>query len=1055
MINKTLSTYINKIHSEYATGLANEHSYRSHLQTLVESYSNGVQALNEPKQVECGAPDFIVQRNHVPIGHIECKDVDANLNKTEKSEQLKRYFSALPNFILTDYLEFRYFFDGELVRKTRVAQIDQKGVIKSVHNSEDELAQLFDAFFSAEPPNISNPLELADRLARLARQIRYSISKVLEQEAVSGSLHNQLNGFKDVLLHDLTHEQFADMYSQTICYGLFSAICTVPANEYQKFSREHAAYHLPKTNPFLRSLFSYIAGPDLDSRIVWIVEDVVMLLKRANITEILKDFGKATKQEDPVVHFYETFLAQYDPQLRETRGVYYTPEPVVSYIVRSIDHILKEDFGLPDGLAHAGKIQKNVKNPQTGKEETQEYHQVQILDPATGTGTFLHGVINHIHDSMAGNKGMWSGYVSEHLLPRLNGFELLMAPYAVAHMKLGLLLQETGYDFLVDERLRVYLTNTLEEAEYHSEYLFGQMIAKEANSASDIKRQYPIMVILGNPPYSAESLNKGKWIEGLVRKSYYPQDALKEKNPKLLLDDYVKFIRFSQYRIDKTGYGILAFICNHGFLDNPTFRAMRQSLMDSFDDLYLLDLHGNVKKRDQNLDGTKDENVFDIQQGVAICLFVKKPQPGSRKSIKHAHCYGDRKTKHQWLMEKNVANTKWTRLKPQLPFNLFIPYNIKLLPEYEKGIKITDIFIKTSTGIKSHRDHFVFDFDYNNLYERIKQFRNLSISDEQIRDTYNLSDTRDWKLYDNRRTLKDVKDWEKYFTNCLYRPFDIRKAYYHPCTIELTRHDVMSNVINKKNWGLIYMRQVALSGLYSHFLVSNIVVDNRAFYSNKGTMSLAPLYIDDKNGDLFKDDSCLNTPNLTKDFIAQVSNRTKLEFIQLGKGNLKKTFGPEDVFHYLYAVFHSPTYRSRYAEFLRIDFPRLPLTSNIKLFQQLCALGEELVGLHLLERVPKAFTTYPIKGGDTVEKVRYQEPMHDEPGRVYINNSQYFENVPTEVWDFHIGGYQVCEKWLKDRKGRALSYDDIRHYTNITVALSETIRIMQEIDDAIPEWPIT
>jgi len=651
---RELSNYLKAIERNLQRGDATEHTHRPALKALLESLSEGITATNEPKRVACGAPDFIVTRRSTPLGYVETKDVGKSLDaietdarrakpKTHDGQQLQRYLESLGNLLLTNYLEFRWYVRGQHRLSAAPAKAAAKGKLRKQKEGLEPLLALLQAFLHAEVPTVASSKELAERMAALARLTRDAIARAFEDESGGGSLHQQMEGFRKVLLHDLTREQFADMYAQTIAYGLFTARCHHQGKE--PFSRKHAPYDLPKTNPFLRKAFAYVAGVELDERVVWVVDDLAELLGRSDMEAILKDFGRRTRREDPVVHFYETFLAAYDPKMREARGVYYTPEPVVSYIVRSIDQILKSDFGLKDGLADTTTIPLyrtvTTRNGKTRREKAGECHKVLILDPACGTGTFLYGVIDHIHEHEVGRgrAGAWSGYVSRHLLPRLFGFELLMAPYAVAHMKLGLQLAETGYDFQADERLRIYLTNTLEEAhELSGLPLFAQWLAEEANAASRVKQEAPVMVILGNPPYSGHSANVGRWIVDLLHGkdtmtgkatgNYFEADGkpLGEKNPKWLNDDYVKFIRFAQWRIEQTGYGILGFITNHGYLDNPTFRGMRQSLMETFDDIYVLDLHGNTKKKEVAPDGSKDDNVFDIQQGVAICLMVKCPK---------------------------------------------------------------------------------------------------------------------------------------------------------------------------------------------------------------------------------------------------------------------------------------------------------------------------------------------------------------------------------------------------------------------------------------------
>ncbi|HPJ97672.1 MAG TPA: N-6 DNA methylase, partial [Syntrophales bacterium] len=556
MSTSPIPEYLKQIEKTFGAGNATEHSYRPALKILIEALADQISATNEPQRERCGAPDFIVTKHETPIGYIETKDLDKPLDLIEKDEQLKRYRQGLHNLILTDYLEFRWYVWGELRLTARLSRPDAKGKIRAIKAGEKETATLLHEFLHSRIATIGNPKELAVRMAALAKLLRDTIRNIFADEDPSGVLHEQMEGFRKVLLHDLTEEQFADMYAQTIAYGLFAARCNTKTEGH--FIREHAAYELPKTNPFLRKMFTHIAGPDMEDRLVWIVEDLTAVLDRADMPAILKDFGKATRREDPVVHFYETFLAAYNPKVRETRGVYYTPEPVVSYIVRSVDHVLKTSFGLESGLADASKIAMPGKNDG----ETEEIHKVLILDPATGTGTFLHEVIHQIYETVCarGQKGAWAGengYVSAHLLPRLFGFELLMAPYAVAHMKLGLLLDRTGYDFGSDERLRIYLTNTLEEAfRLGNLPLFARWLADEVGAAGEVKKNLPVMVVLGNPPYSGHSANTGAWIFHLLRgkniqtdettENYFTVDGqpLGEKNPKWLNDDYVKFIRF-------------------------------------------------------------------------------------------------------------------------------------------------------------------------------------------------------------------------------------------------------------------------------------------------------------------------------------------------------------------------------------------------------------------------------------------------------------------------------------------------------------------------------
>ena len=1062
--------YLKKIEAAFNAGNATEHTHRPALKNLIEDLASAVVATNEPRRVQCGAPDYIITKGHAPLGYIEAKDIGKSLSEAEKTDQLKRYLESLGNLVLTDYLEFRWYVGGKHRLTARLASV-VKGKIKPEKDGPAPVQELLHAFLNASVPIVSSPKDLAVRMAALAKLIRDIIKNAFSEEAPEegpGPLHEQLEGFRRVLIHDLTPAQFADMYAQTICYGLFAARCNAPAGK--AFTREGAEYALPKTNPFLKKMFTHIAGAELDERIVWAVDDLANLLRHTDIAAILKDFGKRTRQEDPVVHFYESFLAAYDPKMREARGVYYTPEPVVSYIVRSIDHILKTEFGLPDGLADSSKVK--ITNPDTKKQA--EVHKVQILDPATGTGTFLHGVVDQIYDSFKANKGMWSSYVSQHLLPRLYGFELLMAPYTIAHLKLDIQLAETGYDFQSSERVKVYLTNTLEEAhEMTGLPLFTQWIAEEANAASGIKKDAPVMVVLGNPPYSYESENKGEWISALVR-DYYKVDGkpLGERNPKGLQDDYVKFIRFAQWRIEQTGYGVLAFISNNGYLDNPTFRGMRQSLMQTFDDIYILDLHGNSKKKERSPDGSEDKNVFDIQQGVAIGIFIKRTKSKTGlASVHHADLWGKREIfektsdgnrlvggKYHWLWDSDVATTDWIILKPQSPFHFFIPQETALLPEYNEGWSISEIIPINSVGIVTSRDHLSMHMTSQEANNILSKF--ISLTPEDARQELKLGkDSRDWSVALAQEDLRKTKLEKDYLIKALYRPFDERYTYYtgHSRGFHsMPRPAVMQQMLDK-NLALLTSRMTK-GEIFAHSFVTRCPSE-KIFLSPKTSNNSFhfPLYVynpETTNTSLF---SGGRRPNLAPKFIDDFSSKLKMSFISDGKGDRKKTFGPEDIFSYMYAVLHSPAYRTRYAEFLKIDFPRLPLTSKPELFRKLCGIGDELVALHLMEKHGPKITSYPVAGDSTVEKIRYQEPLGDIKGRVWINGTQYFDGVPKEVWEFHVGGYQVCDKWLKDRKGRQLSYDDLTHYQHVVSVLAETIRLMAAVDEAINEnggWPI-
>ena len=1111
-MDQPIKAYLGQIKHSLATGATTEHTHRPALAALLESTSPGVQVINEPRRIACGAPDLGVLKNRLMVGHVEAKDIGASLDAVERSPQLGRYRQALDNLILTDYVEFRWYVGGDLRRSARLARWDG-GRLKTERGGAQALAELLADFVAHAPQPIGTPRELAERLARLAHLIREIIVTAFETGQASDFLQGWRAAFAKILVADLDQPEkigeFADMFAQTLAYGLFSA--RVMDESAATFDRQRAQHLIPRTNPFLRDFFYHITGPRLDDEpYSGFVNDLVQLLAHADMEAILTDFGKRTRQEDPIVHFYETFLAAYNPRLREMRGVYYTPAPVVSFIVRSVDALLKTKFGLPSGLADTSQV--TVKNVDPGLRvqgkpsqirKTTQVHKVLILDPATGTATFPYAVIDFIREQFMrqGNAGMWSGYVREHLLPRIFGFELLMAPYAVAHFKLALQLAghdlstaqraRWAYDFASDERIQVYLTNALEGPhEFTGLPLFTQFLAAETQAANAVKQDLPIMVVLGNPPYSGHSANKGKWISDLLRgklpdggktASYYEVDgqSLGERNPKYLQDDYVKFIRFGQWRIEQSGGGILAYISNHGYLDNPTFRGMRQSLMETFTEIYLLDLHGNVRKKETAPDGSSDENVFDIMQGVAIGLFVKEPGKSGPAKVYHADLWGKREDKYRWLLEVDVGAAEWQELKPQSPFYLFVTQDVNLLVEYEEWWKVTEIFPTNSTGIKTHRDHFAVSFAREELEKRITQFRNLSVDDSIICERYKLHDTRDWKMSQRRESLSKVSNWHEYFIQCHYRTFDIREIYYHPDVIELPRYDVMRHLISGNNIALNTNRQVN-SGFRHALCTKRIVTDCTVSGATRERSSTFPLYLyPEENGATLFDAAALSpyppdpahgnrVPNLAPAFVQDMEAKLGFAFApREGDACVGETFGPEDVLAYAYAIFHSPTYRERYAEFLKIDFPRLPLTSDAPLFWRLVALGRELVALHLLEspQVGQYITHYPIPGDNEVARrggyPKYTPPGGGAPnpqqatgGRVHINKTQYFEGVPEDVWEFQVGGYQVLHKWLKDRRGRLLTFDDLTHYQKIVVALQETMRLMAEIDNAIPEWPM-
>lgn len=1089
--------YTSKLQANLSMGNATEHTHRPALQTLLEEVGDGITATNEPTRIECGAPDYSVSHTGITIGYIEAKDISVSLDAVERDanrkspnsangRQLRRYRDALPNLLFTNYAEFRWYVNGERRLSATLAD-DDNGRLTTKRDGISETDELLSAFFAESPEPVSNPEELARRMARLTHMIRDVVREAFGNKRVSQDVSGLYEATKRTLVDDLSVNDFADMFAQTMAYGLFAARVNTSEGD---FHWSNAARAIPSANPFLRQVFNLTAGINAESEpFIGFVDDLSQLLGNSDMEAVLSDFGRRGARQDPIMHFYETFLTAYDPELRERRGVYYTPEPVISYIVRSVDHLLRERFGCPDGLADYQTTEYETLQDVGGEQKpvTKQSHRVLVLDPACGTGSFLYGVIDHIREQFrsSGNAGMWNGngYVREHLLPRIFGFELMMAPYAMAHLKLGMQLAAQdmpdehraswAYEFGNDERLGIYLTNSLENAEQQAVGLFGPMrvITEEANAAAEIKRDLPIMVVLGNPPYSAISSNDGEWITGLVDDYKMIDGKPFGEQKHWLYDDYVKFLRFGQWRIEQSGSGVLAFITNHSYMDNPTFRGMRQQLMNTFTDIYLLDLHGNSRIKETAPEGRVDQNVFDIQQGVAIAIFVKESGKNSDVHVRHAELWGKRDEKYKALSELDITNTDWKTFAPVSPNYFFKPWESEFGEEYEQWQRINDIMPVNSTGIITSRDKLTIHQSPNEVLDTVRSFADLPSEDARHR--YKLPDDKQsWKVHLAQDDLNSTGISEESVQPILYRPFDTRFTYYTGKTsgfLWRPRPEVMSHMLsgNGNNVSLITTRQT--TDQWGAFTTQHI--SGHKSYAAQEANTIFPLYIYPSEQEiaqgLYAPDH--REPNLSPTFTADIAQRLDLRFIPDGKGDLRKTFGPEDVFHYIYAIFHAPTYRERYDQFLRADFPRVPLTDDIELFRTLVTLGSQLTDVHLL-RVSISNSepvNFPVQGDNMVEKAhpKYYAPGETpdgetkptERGRVYIGKSgkrpvkqgQYFDGVSPEVWESRFGGYQPMHKWLSDRKGRTLTFDDIDHYRKIAAALQATIRLTAEIDEAV------
>lgn len=1040
----TVSQYVENINSRYKLGNSTEHTFRGDLQQLLESLVPTIRATNEPKRQSCGAPDYILTQKDIPVGFIEAKDIgDADLEGTKKNgnkEQFDRYRESLNNIIFTDYLTFLLYREGQLITKISIGELTEKG-IKPLPENFSSFENLIIDFCTHIGQTIKSSKKLAQMMAAKARLLSQVIEKALTSDETNhedSTLKDQMEAFKQILIHDITPKGFADVYAQTIAYGLFAARLHDPT--LPTFSRQEAAELIPKSNPFLRKLFGYIAGVDIDDRIKWIVDGLVEIFLACNVEEILKNYGKASKMEDPIIHFYEDFLSEYDSKLRKARGVWYTPQPVVNFIVRAVDDILKTEFGLPQGLADNSKTK--IKVNKQGKQVEQEVHKVQILDPATGTGTFLAEVVKLIHRKFEGQQGIWSNYVENHLIPRLNGFELLMASYAMAHLKLDLLLTETGFKPTSNQRFRVYLTNSLEESHPDTGTLFANWLSTEANEANHIKRDTPVMCVIGNPPYSGTSFNMTDWIMNLIEE-YKDENEKKRRGRRWVQDDYVKFIRFGQYLIEKNGEGILAFINPHGFLNNPTFSGMRLNLLNAFDKIYTIDLHGNSNKKETSPDGSPDVNVFDIMQGVSVNIFIKtKNKETASKNyaeVLHFDLFGKREIKYEFLSENKIESIGFQKLNPTPPHFFFTPRNIEGVSSYQNGFKIDELFVINSTGI-------VTAIDKLSIFESVKELENVTTQILNSTNPYlefGINDSLQSSKEERINELRNAKSQTP--TRIDYRPFDIRYMYYTKKThgwINSPRYKIMRNLIDGNNVALMTCRQIALDK-WSHVGVTkNIADDSRVSNKTKERGYIFPLFVK-KDTDLQQmlSPESSDLPNFDFNIINRLADGLGLSF-NVEINTQRDTFSPIDVLDYIYAVLHSPSYREKYKEFLKIDFPRVPYPKDKEAFWKLVNLGGQLRQIHLLEgpAVERYITQYPVDGNNVVTKPNFQN------GRVYINDTQYFDSVPAVAWEFYIGGYQPAQKWLKDRKDRKLEFDDILHYQKIILALTETDRLMKEID---------
>lgn len=1061
-MNEIIINYVESVNTIYQTGETTEHSFRGSLEMLMKSLlpkakknDTPINVINEPKRKEYGAPDFELRKGDVIISFIETKDLfDRDLrgqcDKVHK-EQFDRYKKAINTIAFTDYLDFVLFENGEETLSAHIAELQGENIVPvSAPQQYSNFQEIVKKLIEAETQPIKSAKILAETLAAKAKIIASILSNALEKKASKEDkeLHVKLSAFKDFLVHDMSEEQFADLYAQTIVYGLF--IARIYDKNSKTFNIQKASDLIPEINPFLKKIFKLLALAELHSGIKWIVEELVEVFKATDMDRILRNYGK-----DPLVHFYEDFLAEYNPKIREEFGVWYTPKEVVEFIVNSVDEILRVELNIENGLADNQLIEYNGK----------ETHKVQILDPATGTGTFLAVVADKIHEYYKGQEGLWVEDVVSHIVPRLNAFEYLMAPYTMAHLKLATSL---GLDKVQDdrlERLNIFLTNSLEEDHPESKLPIGRFITDESNAANIIKRETPVMVVMGNPPYNEKSANTGEWIMDLmddykqepgksrilVKRSKRTgkvtyKNTLKGANPKGINNDYCKFIRLGQNFVERTNEGVLAYITANTYLDSRLFRGMRYELLKSFDKIYILNLHGSTMRK-ESTDEITDQCVFDIRQGVAIIILVKHNTSASQELAKvyYKDIYGKRGFKLDYLKTHSLRDIDFTELTLDAPLYTFRIIDSQIKTHYDEGFKIDTLMPKKVQGFKSDKDPIAIQYKKKEIESIVEEMRSEK-SEEQLRSELGFSDSRDWKLESARQLVKINQQWEKYYTLVQYRPFDLRWTYLHKAVVTYPRPLIQKSIFNKKNSVLCLGQQGNVMGddEWSLIYCSNLPTDLNVV--PRGGAYLFPMFIYDEMG--------LCVPNFSHEILILIEQHTGLQLQEVEDDErIEGGFLAQDLLDYIYAVLHSTTYRDTYHDFLQNDFPTIPYPMSAEYFFSMAELGKSLRETHHLEGITQKdfITTYPIAAqkDNNIARIRKHEETSEGIGRVWINKEQYFDGVPTEAWEMVIAGYKTLDKWLKDRKDKHLTGEEIVQFQKIVVALCKTIEIQEKIDKII------
>ena len=1061
-MNENIIQYITSVNDIYQTDETTEHSFRGSLETLLKSMlpkskknQTPINVINEPKRKEYGAPDFELRKGDVIISFIETKDLfDKDLrgqNDKVHKEQFDRYKKAINTIAFTDYLEFVLYEKGEEILSARIAELQGNNIVPvSDAQQFSNFQKIIQILLEAKPQPIKSAKVLAETLAAKAKIIASILSKALEKKSSNedNELHVKLDAFKKFLVHDMSEEQFADFYAQTIVYGLF--IARIYDKTPATFTLQEASELIPSINPFLKKIFKQLALAELHSGVKWIVEELVEIFKVTDMERIMRNYGK-----DPLVHFYEEFLSEYNPKIREEFGVWYTPKEVVSFIVDAVDTILRTELNVENGLADNRLIEYKGK----------ETHKVQILDPATGTGTFLAVVADKIREHYKNQEGLWPEDVVQHIVPRLNAFEYLMAPYTMAHLKLATSL---GLDKIEDdrlERLNIFLTNSLEEDHPESTLPFAKFITDESNAANVIKRDTPVMVVMGNPPYNEKSANTGEWIMNLM--DDYKQEpgksriqvsrnkktgkvtyknTLKGANPKGINNDYCKFIRLGQNFVEKTNEGVLAYITANTYLDSRLFRGMRYELMKSFDKIYVLNLHGSTMRK-ESTEEVIDQCVFDIRQGVAIIILVKQNKSNSQDLAKvyYKDIYGKRSFKLEYLSSHSLQDVDFTELILDAPLYTFRIIDPQIKAHYDEGFKIDALMPQKVQGFKSDKDLIAIQYQKQDIEHIVEEMRSEK-TEQQLREGIGFKDTRDWKLEGSRQLLKVNKRWNMYFTQVQYRPFDIRWTYLHKAVVTYPRPLIQSSIFNRKNTVLCLGQQGNVIGDDEWSLVYCSTLPTDINVVPRGGIYLFPMFTYDEMG------FCL--PNFSHEILKAIEQNIGLHLQDAdAEERAEEGFLAVDLIDYIYAVLHSTTYRDTYHDFLQNDFPTIPYPTSADYFFRMAELGKTLRELHQLKGITQKdfITTYPVAAqkDNNITRIRKFEETSEGVGRVWINKEQYFDGVPTEAWNMIIAGYQPLDKWLKDRKDKHLTGDELLHYQKIVVALDKTIRTQERIDEII------